>query len=786
MSFSSGFFNALNHDRLYNATDMGQLFDGLISDGVYEKIGDCFIVKAYSGNIVQIGTGRAWFNNTWSYNDAIMLAEDEGSDQLLPRIDALVLEVNQSNDVRENSIKFVIGTAASSPAKPTLTDSGLVHQYPLAYITRAANSTEITQSDIENTVGTSACPFVAGIVDQNLVIDDLLLQWTDQYEKYLLSKENDFDIWTNNYKEDFQEWSSTSRSEFDNWEANRKIAYEEWFNDLKVTLDDDVATNLKNQINDLSDDLDIVMKLFTIDDVSGAKADAGYKQVSLYWSDPSDTVLDDTALVTWAGTLVVRKEGSAPEDKTDGTVVANNKVRNQYSETPFTDYDLENDVLYYYRFFPYTTEERYLSGTSVSATPQEVVISTTPSVSGTYSYNGSNQSPSWNDYNTSELTIGGDYIAKDAGTYTVTFTPREGYTWSDGTSDARSVSWTINKIAGTLTLSATSASLTSSNKNASITASNYVGTLSVSSSNSSVAIGTVVSSTIVVSSPNNTNGSATLTVTVAESTNYYSTSKTISVTCKFVELVSWSTGTDEQITAMINAYYNGTFSLSQIKSVWSVGDTRIISLSTMAGLTSSNVNYPAQSQKMVIIDFDHDDLTTPINGKTKALITLNQLHVLSNGTTGMKGAINSHSTNVGGWESCERRKWCNDVYKNATPTYINELIKPVNKLTSAGSTSTTNITTSDSCFFPAEFEVIGSKNAAASVEGTQYSYYASYINRIKKAGNATSEGSEVSWWERSPAVANTSDWCYVYSVGTSGSYRDPASASYGIAPVFCL
>jgi hypothetical protein len=130
-----------------------------------------------------------------------MLVEMGLSDQLLPRIDAIVLEVNQSSDVRANSIAIVEGTAASSPVNPTLKDSGDVHQYPLAYIRRAANSNTISQSDITNTVGTSDCPFVAGIVDQDLVIDELLLQWTDQYEKYLIARENDFDAWFANLKD---------------------------------------------------------------------------------------------------------------------------------------------------------------------------------------------------------------------------------------------------------------------------------------------------------------------------------------------------------------------------------------------------------------------------------------------------------------------------------------------------------------------------------------------------------------------------------------------------------
>lgn len=72
------------------------------------------------------------------------------------------------------------GTPASNPAKPSLTKNDDVHQYPLAYITVDPNVTVITQQKIQNAVGTSACPFVTGIID-TLDIDDLIAQWSSEF-----------------------------------------------------------------------------------------------------------------------------------------------------------------------------------------------------------------------------------------------------------------------------------------------------------------------------------------------------------------------------------------------------------------------------------------------------------------------------------------------------------------------------------------------------------------------------------------------------------------------------
>ena len=180
MALTSGFFNSKNHDRLYDATQISTLFEGLINDGVYQGVGNIFKVSASNGMNVTVDTGRAWFNNTWTRNDALIVLTVPTAEQVLKRIDAVVIEVNSLETVRNNTIKIVKGTPASNPEKPSLTKNDDVHQYPLAYITVDPNVTVITQQKIQNAVGTSACPFVTGIID-TLDIDDLIAQWSSEF-----------------------------------------------------------------------------------------------------------------------------------------------------------------------------------------------------------------------------------------------------------------------------------------------------------------------------------------------------------------------------------------------------------------------------------------------------------------------------------------------------------------------------------------------------------------------------------------------------------------------------
>ena len=72
-------------------------------------------------------------------------------------------------------------------------------------------------------------------------------------------------------------------------------------------------------------------------------------------------------------------------------------------------------------------------------------INAIPSQNGSLTYTGREQTPSWNSFNPDALEIGGETSGINAGTYTATFTPKENYTWGDGTNDARSVTWTIQR-----------------------------------------------------------------------------------------------------------------------------------------------------------------------------------------------------------------------------------------------------------------------------------------------------------------------------------------------------
>lgn len=251
MSVTCGFYNSLNGDRKYDAAQMSSIFDGLIVDGVFASIGTAFAVKAAGGLTVNVGIGKAWFDHTWTVNDSILPMTAPEAEVLLDRIDAVVLEVNAMESVRDNTIKFVTGTPSSAPVRPTLKNEGNVHQYPLAYIYRKYGTSVVTQADITPMVGTESTPFVTAIL-QTISLDELLGKWQDELDQFVMAQSKEVDDWIAAEKADYIAWFDQMKADLkneqavlDKWIATEQTDFMNWYNQMKGQLSGDAAGNLQ-------------------------------------------------------------------------------------------------------------------------------------------------------------------------------------------------------------------------------------------------------------------------------------------------------------------------------------------------------------------------------------------------------------------------------------------------------------------------------------------------------------------------------------------------------------
>ena len=98
----------------------------------------------------------------------------------------------------------------------------------------------------------------------------------------------------------------------------------------------------------------------------------GDQRVHLVWADPENKYVSGTGeLVSeWDYTLVVRKNDSAPQTPSDGVVITTSTIHNQYSTSAFIDETVENNVLYYYSVFAFTTMGVSSIPVSISALPK--------------------------------------------------------------------------------------------------------------------------------------------------------------------------------------------------------------------------------------------------------------------------------------------------------------------------------------------------------------------------------------------------------------------------------
>lgn len=257
-----------------------------------------------------------------------------------------------------------------------------------------------------------------------------------------------------------------------------------------------------------------------------------------------------------------------------------------------------------------------------------------------------------------------------------------------------------------------------------------------------------------------------------------------------LKIVAFADGTDAEIEKMIEAHYAGKINIGDY---WAVGDKRTIHHNAMAA-TGVSESHKANDYIYVIIGIEHDDLVTAINGKTKAAITIQTERMLYLDTTTEYnssydashecGYMNSSNTNSGGWESCARRMWCNNVYKKCLPAYIQNMMKQVKKLTSVGSKSSTIKVSNDYAFLLSEIEIFGSTTYSYAGEGKQYQYFKNATaNRYKKPRYSSAYVSG-QYWTRSPYSSGSDSFC---GVGRGGSANaDSASNTGGIDPCLCI
>lgn len=212
MAEISGFFNSVNNDRVYDATDVARFLKKFFTNGVFNN---SLQVVANDNMTVSVSVGQANIEG-YSYElDAIKTLDIDDADSTLSRIDSVILRLDLSN--RQITAQILKGSTATDPSQPSIVRSGNIYDLRLANILVSTGVTRITTSEITDTRLTSDCG--------NVVQAVLSLNTNDIFKQY------------------------------ETW-------FKKWFEELQEELSGDIAGNLQTEIDNLRITLGIAMDTY--------------------------------------------------------------------------------------------------------------------------------------------------------------------------------------------------------------------------------------------------------------------------------------------------------------------------------------------------------------------------------------------------------------------------------------------------------------------------------------------------------------------------------------------
>ena len=279
-----------------------------------------------------------------------------------------------------------------------------------------------------------------------------------------------------------------------------------------------------------------------------------------------------------------------------------------------------------------------------------------------------------------------------------------------------------------------------------------------------------------------------------------------------VKIVPFATGTDAEIKAMLDAYYNDYITWADMG--WQIEDTRKIHLNAIEGPAPNHYGLPAQDFTVTITDHDKEDLATPINGHTKGCISVNFRELLSNGTLNYIHVNGDSGTDYSftKWANLYMRTYLNSTIWGAIPSGdFKSAIKASkhNRLTTNGNNPTTankwdgsktDRTTEvviDYLYVPSYTQIYGNVLSTSYLggatpnneEGEQLEYYKTASNRIKHDNNNGSPSSTArEWWTGSPCSLYDSVYKYYWlhvNAGGSVSQTDGKIGKW-LSPAFVM
>lgn len=369
------------YDRTYVADDFARYFRTFISSGLFMNDPNSLMITSNDNMTVSLQPGSMIIDGYRYDNTDEIIINISAADGVLNRIDRIAIVWDKA--AREIHYEVIEGTPSYNPITPDIRRNSDYKDYILADIYVGAGVVSISQANItDRRLDTSVCGLAAAF--SKVDTEDLYRQIQAELERFKTIYEKNFDDWSVNEKAIFLSWIQLNQDEFTDWKDKEKNEFIAWFDNVKDILDESVAGKLQNEINDILDRITCNGKDFYFDehdDVAGWNSSStrdektfhpfaegiapknayniaaicGDGYIKLLWNDPGDAISSDGIIFSrWGGTKLVYKEDSFPTKVSDGTLLVDNKVLNQYAEDGFILDGLVNNKSYYFALFPYS------------------------------------------------------------------------------------------------------------------------------------------------------------------------------------------------------------------------------------------------------------------------------------------------------------------------------------------------------------------------------------------------------------------------------------------------
>lgn len=238
-----------------------------------------------------------------------------------------------------------------------------------------------------------------------------------------------------------------------------------------------------------------------------------------------------------------------------------------------------------------------------------------------------------------------------------------------------------------------------------------------------------------------------------------------------IRMASFAYGTDEQITAILDAAAAGTIDL-QRDAGWKIGDQRVIDVAAFTA--GGNIAVPAQQAAIVITSFD------------EYMNCGNMIQFDFACSVSKDIRMNPTSSTTGGYGASEMKTVTLPALVEALPEWLRTRLKTFSVLTGSGGAQiaqqTLETVSGNKLALRSTTEVFGSAGNGFPGEGTVLPYFtAAALHRMRQLGIS---GGTADWWERSPQTSDK--YCYVDASGNMSSYYGDPIRSHGVAPFGCL